>query len=191
MQASHLGQEYSYQSWQSQRHSNTPTIGRMGKTMAGKNVAETSQVSLANEAFNAQSVADFTAWLDDEANYAKRKVNDKEVMSRRVCSLSCNVPDDLMYEFVQYAAGENATELPDGAMTYALRQAVWEILGKTGYAEWAKAEADRISVERSERMSGTATKRAEEIKAKDTENATLRNELVELKAMLAKLQSGS
>lgn len=189
MQQSNVGVELSYQVWQSHRHSNTVTIGR--KTMAGKNVTTSDQVSVVNTAFGMDSAEAFTAWLDSPENYAERTVNKKKVMARRICSLSCNVPDDIMYDFVQYAAGENATELPDGAMTYALRQAVWEILGREGYAEWAKQESDRISTERSERMSNTAGKRAEQVRSLETENQKMQNELAELKAMLANMQKAS
>lgn len=157
--------------------------------MASKNTGN-DNVSLADAAFQSEDSAAFTSWLDDTANYVTRKVNGKTVETRRVCSLSCNVPDDIYYAFVQLAAGDKA-RLDDGDMTYALRDAVWAALGRTDYAEWASAEADRISKERAERMSGQGKERAEKVRSLETDNQRMAAELAELKAMLANMNKGS
>ena len=158
--------------------------------MAGKNVAEDTNISTSVAAFNAETPEEFTSWLDDEANYVDRKINGKQTKVRRTCSVSANVPDDVYYEFVQLAAGDK-TELDDGALTYLVRQAVWDAIGRTGYDEWAKAEATRIQEERSARMKGTATERAAKVKGLESELESTQRELAELKAMLAKMQANS
>lgn len=159
--------------------------------MASKNVSD-GKVNLAATAFKATSAADFTAWLDDPKNYVDRSVNGRKQSMRRTCSLSANFPDDIYYQAVHSAAGEKG-RLDDGDMTYMLRNAVWLYLGYTQdvYAAWAEAERARITEELKARMGGVSTERQAKIKETEAENASLKTQLEELKAMLAKLQTAS
>lgn len=78
------------------------------------------QVSVAQAAYSAASAADFTAWLD--ANPAKAKDGTE---SRRVASLSANVPDDELYSAMHWPAlRELATEYRDGDLSFVTRYAV-------------------------------------------------------------------
>lgn len=82
------------------------------------------QVSVAQAAYSAATAADFTAWLD--ANPAKGKDKDgNPTESRRVASLSANVPDDELYSAMHWPAlRELATEYRDGDLSYVTRYAV-------------------------------------------------------------------
>lgn len=184
---SNKGTVLSYQAWQSHRHANANKNG-VTNNMPTKNTE--SKMSVSEAAYAAESPVEFTSWLDDEKNYVERKINGKMQNVRQITSVSCNLPDDVYYDFVTLAAADK-TELEDGALTYALRSAVWSYINRDGYAEWAAAEAARIQEERSTRMKGTATERAAKVKALDTENVTLRSEIEELKTALAKLTNAS
>lgn len=159
--------------------------------MASKGTTD-SKVNVASTAFKCASADEFTTWLDDPKNYVDRKVNGVTQSMRRTCSLSANVPDDIYYGMVKAAAGDKG-RLDDGDMTYALRNAVWLYLGydQPTYDAWATAERERITAELKERMGGVSTERQAKIKETEQENASLKSQLEELKAMLAKLQAAS
>lgn len=192
---SNLNTEYSHRSWQSQRKSKGVNI------IATKNTAPaTTDVSITQAAYQYETLADFVSWLDDagtsdpldvsegssHGNWVKRRINKVEQYVRPVCSLSCNTPDDVFYDFVQLAGQDSSEDkLPDGAVTYLLREGVWTVLGREGYAEWATQEAARIAEDRSVRMRGTATARAAKVSGLETALASQASEIEQLKASLA------
>lgn len=78
------------------------------------------QVSVAQAAYSAATAADFTAWLD--ANPAKAKDGTE---SRRVASLSANVPDDELFSAMHWPALRDiASEYRDGDLSFVTRYAV-------------------------------------------------------------------
>lgn len=189
---SNAGVIYSHKAWQSQRKAK-------GNKLATKNIG-TSDVSITQAAYQSESYTDFLAWLDDQGtddplnvekgtshgNWVKRTINKVEQYVRPVCSLTCNTPEDVFYDFIQLAgADSDEDKLKDGAVTYLLRAGVWTTLGRADFVEWDSAEQLRISTSRADRMRGTVADRTAKVKGLESERDELRNELAELKAMLA------
>jgi hypothetical protein len=88
-------------------------------------------------------------------------------MRRKSLTLSANVPEALYVAACQHAAdnpqdpgGRVENDVASGFLTRANREALFGFyLPSFDFWPWQKAESERISAERSERMSGVATRR--------------------------------
>lgn len=190
---SNANQLYAHRAFQSKRHAQgaVPQVRPTGAhTVAAKNTANDTKLNLSAAAMAMETPEEFENWVQDPANYTKRKINGTEQLVPYTCSLTCNVPTEIYWAVVKGAAGDKGN-LSDGALTDYIRGAIWVKLGYTQqfYDDWAAEEKARVNAALRDRMSGMHSVTAEKNKALVNENATLAQKLAELQEQLAALMA--
>lgn len=157
--------------------------------MATKNVTGVAESSTTKLALVGES--ELQAWLDNPTNYntvtirdPKTKAVKKTVQVKRNLTLSANVPTTLYAAACNYAADEMAggrtdNDVSPGFLTRANRRALFGFfMPEFDALTWEATEVERISAERSERMSAIASARGESVEQ-------VRNKLSILEKLLA------